>query len=339
MKNQYICRNTKKYLLSLLTCLSILLNPINLCASETDNYMAWDKEIQDSTVEINSYYNELIRKSLKSVKKRPFMRRKCERVAFWIGKGIVKASQKHTDHWVKKNKRIDRFPKYEITKWDYLKDSIYKKVIKLGVNLSPTININGIYMGSDKISHFFGIGYIYYGFYLKKLKAQKRSSLPLEKKQLNAVKKALDFGLLTEKVFLGESAMASGVFSYGDMEANYQGLRLFRSFCEGKNPRLKQINKSTWKLVRPLDIRNYANPKWDETFYSNHYEKARWGHVKPFLKKYCDDRLKPIVKERFAYYKSIDTHSFSSLYLHAKVRAGKAPDPKEHSLDRLCENL
>ena len=109
MKNQTPYHNTKKYFLSLATCLSVLLAPVALKGSETDNYLAWDKEIQDSTSEINSFYNGLIRKSLRTVSKRPFLRNKCERVAFWIGKNIVKASQKYTDHWVKKNKNIDQF--------------------------------------------------------------------------------------------------------------------------------------------------------------------------------------------------------------------------------------
>tara|TARA_Y100001958_G_C21183027_1_gene512568 strand:+ start:358 stop:1380 length:1023 start_codon:yes stop_codon:yes gene_type:complete len=312
----------------------------NLKASETDNYLSWDKEIKDSTEEINRYYNELMRSALRKVKRRPFMRKKCERVATWIGKGIVKIDQKYTDHWVKKNKKIDRFPKYGTKKWDYLEKTIYKKVLKLGVNMSPTININGIHMGSDKISHFFGMGLVYYGYYLKKLKTLKikKSSLQKDQKQLEAVKHALDLGILTERVFLGESAMASGVFSYGDMESNYQGLKFFRSLCEGKNPRIKKVAKHTWKLVRPLNIKDYANPKWDETFYSNHYQKSRWKHVKPYLKKYCNDRFKPIVKERFEYYKSIDYESFSSRYLKQKAREGKLPDPLEHSLDRLCQS-
>ena len=152
----------------------------SLKASETDNYLSWDKEIKDSTEEINRYYNELMRKALRKVKRRPFMRKKCERVATWIGKGIVKIDQKYTDHWVKKNKKIDRFPKYGTKKWDYLEKTIYKKVLKLGVNMSPTININGIYMGSDKISHFFGMGLVYYGYYLKKLK-----TLKIKKSQRN----------------------------------------------------------------------------------------------------------------------------------------------------------
>ena len=341
MKNVNTSTNNKCWWPSFFVAFLLLFTQINLQASETDNYLAWDKEIEDSTKEINTYYNGLIKDALKKVRRRPFMRKKCERVATWIGKGIVKIDQKYTDHWVKKNKKIDRFPEYGTKKWKYLKKTIYKKVLKLGVNMSPTININGIHMGSDKISHFFGMGFVYYGFYLKKLKTlkMKKSPLQTEQKQREAVKHALDLGILTERVFLGESAMASGVFSYGDMESNYQGLKFFRSLCEGKNPRIKKVGKHKWKLVRALDIRDYANPKWDETFYSNHYQKSRWKHVKPFLKKYCDDRTKPIVKERFDYYRSIDKDSFSSLYLKEKWRSGKLPDPEEHSLDRLCDGI
>jgi len=306
-------------------------------SSETDNYLAWDKTLKDSSSEINRYYNALIVQELKKINRRPFIRKSCERVATWIGKKIISGNQKHTDHWVKENKKIDKYPDYGVDRWDYLENSIYKNVWKLGTNLSPTLNINGIYAGSDKISHYLGVGYLYYLRYNLHLRLNRKRNLSSSVKKLNAVKKAIEFGLYTEKFILGESNLSSGVFSYGDMESNYQGLLFYKSFCEGKAPRL-QKKRGRWQWVRNLDIRNYVNPKWDETFYSNHYTNARWHHVRPFLLKYCDQRTHPVVMAKMDYYKRIDKPSFSSRFLEARVENGQAPGLAEHSLNELCRS-
>jgi hypothetical protein len=306
-------------------------------SSETDNYLAWDQTLKDSSTEINRYYNDLIVQELKKINRRPFIRKSCVRVATWIGKKMISGNQKHTDHWIKGNKNIDKYPKYGGHRWDYLKSSIYKNVWKLGTNIGPTININSIYTGSDKISHFLGIGYLYYLRYNLHLKLNRNRNLSSAVKKLNALKKAIEFGLYTEKFILGESHMSSGVFSYGDMESNYQGLLFFKSFCEGETPRL-QKKRGRWQWMRNLDIRNYVNPKWDETYYSNHYTKARWNHVKPFLLKYCSQRTHPIVMAKMDHYNQIDKPSFSSRFLEARVKNGQAPGLAEHSLNKLCQS-
>jgi hypothetical protein len=314
-----------------------LLIALNLHGSETDNYISWDKYIQDSTQEINRHYNELIRKTLRKINKRRFFRKSsCPKVTIAIGQALGRIDQKYTDHWIKKNKKIDQFPKQGFDNWDYLEDSIYKKAKKLGVNLSPTINIDGIYTGSDKISHFFGVGWLYYARYQLALKMNRRRDIPKQNKKIVAIKEALEFGLLTERIYLGEGPMASGVFSYGDMESNYQGFRFYRNLCEEKNSYLKKEGKN-WKMVRDFDIRKYVGPKWDETYYTNHYTKARWKHVQPYLIKYCLWRLNPKIKARMEYYKSIDKPSHSSRYLEVKVKDGQAPNRVEHSLDELCK--
>ena len=317
--------------------MALSLTSFSAQSSETDNYLAWDKTLKDSSIEINRYYNDLIVQEIKKINRRPFVRKSCKRVATWIGKKIVSGNQKHTDHWIKGNKNIDKFPKLETNRWDYLKNSIYKNVWKLGTNLSPTINIDGIYTGSDKISHYLGIGYTYYLRYNLHLKLNRKGNLSKAVNTLNAVKKAIEFGLYTEKFILGETNWSSGVFSYGDMESNYQGLLFYRSFCEGKAPRL-QKRRGRWQWVRNLDIRNYVNPKWDETYYSNHYTKARWRHVKPFLLKYCGKRTHPVVMAKMDYYRQIDKPSFSSRFLEARIKNGQAPDLAEHSLNELCKS-
>lgn len=314
----------------------LLLLTLNAYSSETDNYISWDRDLADSRQEINRFYNKLIREVLVKINKRRFFRLKsCSATTVAIGRALGRADQKYTDHWVKKNKNIDQFPLQGFDKWDYLKKSIYKKVLKLGVNLSPTINIDGIYTGSDKISHFFGVGWLYYARYQLALKMNRKRNIPEQNKTMVAIKEALEFGLLTERVYLGEGAMASGVFSYGDMESNYQGFRFYRNLCETKNPYLKKEGKN-WKMIRDFDIRNYVGPKWDETYYTNHYTKARWKHVQPYLLKYCPWRYNPKVKARMEYYKSIDTPSHSSRYLEARVKDNQAPNRVEHSLDELC---
>jgi hypothetical protein len=84
--------------------------------------------------------------------------------------------------------------------------------------LSPNLQINGYYLGADKLSHFASTGRRYLKRYLKK----KKKGFSEE----DSVQAAIRYGLLNEASVLGW--WASGVFSYADMEANYQGLVYYK---------------------------------------------------------------------------------------------------------------
>ena len=58
-----------------------------------------------------------------------------------------------------------------------------------------------------------------------------------------------------------------------DLEANYQGLELYRWMCDGPDPALR-YGDDRWMLTAPLRIERFVNPCWDESFLPNAYGDA-----------------------------------------------------------------
>jgi hypothetical protein len=110
--------------------------------------------------------------------------------------------------------------------------------------LNPTMLINGIYVGSDKLGHFLQQGHQYYQIAKSKGAAGK--------------KMAESFGVGTEKGGFG--LLTTGVLSHADLEANRQGMRFYQQL--ENNPNLS------------FDIAHYINKKWNEGHNPNYYEES-----------------------------------------------------------------
>jgi hypothetical protein len=181
-------------------------------------------------------------------------------------------------------------------------------------------------MGTDKLGHFVTVGLAYYKKYLQ----AKFFGFSKE----NAIKLAIKRGIFSEKTYYG--SIISGVFSYADLEANYQGLKFAIDMCEGENPLLVQDSKGKWSQRKPFDITPYLTPKLDESYYPSAYIKKRWKQVAPKVMAYCEKRFSPKKLARFDYYKSIDEDTKSSIYLDEKIKKGKILDNNKFDLDNIC---
>lgn len=119
----------------------------------------------------------------------------------------------------------------------------------------PLVNIDGHYIGIDKIDHLFGHGYIYYKKYMES----------------KSVQSSLAEGLRREK---GAWGLAStGVMSYGDMVANYSGLHLWANLIDGDSPLIKCNNGKFERSKRSFDIRNFINSGMDESINCSSFSK------------------------------------------------------------------
>jgi hypothetical protein len=158
--------------------------------------------------------------------------------------------------------------------------------------LAANVQVNGYYFGTDKLSHFASTGYDYYKIFMKSLKSG------LSDKE--ALRKAVNFGILDEKTLHGY--WVSGVFSYADLEANYQGLKFYRSLCESP--------------VSSFDITTYVNGFWDESFYLSYRVPKNWKKVSTVLREtVCAKKSSPMVTQRMRYYKETSQQSSSMDYL------------------------
>jgi hypothetical protein len=117
--------------------------------------------------------------------------------------------------------------------------------------MSPTVKIDGIEFGTDKLDHFFQQGYQYYKIYNK---AVAKGATPAE-----AAKKAISWGRKTERTYFGY--WVSGVYSNADLYANYAGLKFYQSLTkpipvgEKTRPALLKLADGKWRQSDGVNLR------------------------------------------------------------------------------------
>lgn len=155
-----------------------------------------------------------------------------------------------------------------------LKESIYrewsvgdgyllgrKKAASSPLALSPLIMVGSQAIGVDKLEHMFGMGFNYFNQYYSKNKK---------------ISKVLKGGIFKEKTVLGGNILATGVFSYADLSANFNGMRFWNHVllkhddilgnqhnlgpyvsCQGTKWIVEEKN--------PIDFKNYIDASMDES--------------------------------------------------------------------------
>ncbi len=181
--------------------------------------------------------------------------------------------------WAWNTEFVARIPNGGAEQQEYRRTNLYSNhpLIDTGtwMPFTPTIEVAGVRMGTDKLAHLVSSGWTYYSEYRK---AIEDGETPEDAERI-----AVRRGLIEESLILG--GMVSGVQSIADVEAGYGGLHFYRDLCDGDDPILK-LDEEGWILSRPVDLRDYVTPRWDES-YSNHpvYSESRWRKVRPVLEK------------------------------------------------------
>jgi len=230
-------------------------------ASETDQYFAWGKAVPDSTKELNKFYNKIMANVIANVNSKTDRKQySCERVASFISKNSVREAHLiELFPWRVEGVYMVPGTPAEILR--FRSESMYGNPdashIRLLTSFSgPTIEVNSVRHGTDKPQHFFGTGYRYFQTYLK-AKAEGAS-------EEEALIKSIEYGIETENGVLG--LKVGGVFSPGDLEANFQGSEFYRDLCTRENPLLTQDSQGEFSVRVPgFDWKQYVNPYWDES--------------------------------------------------------------------------
>ncbi|MFN8369253.1 MAG: hypothetical protein U0T83_01375 [Bacteriovoracaceae bacterium] len=318
-----------------LTLLFSLIFIKSLYALETDQYLAWGHEIRESSAIINRHINSEIRELLKSINQATpnTMTTEPLNCSFIVKKVFHRFRPilpRRIEHWIEINKDIDIYPPRTISSLAFYKMSIYgAEVWPYYLPLTRTINMNGIYIGVDKFSHFFLYGLTYYNEYLKALEGGANDN--------EATISAILKGVESENGIMGK--YSSAVFSFADLEANFQGFLFAKNLCE-KHIGLDPLTKK-FKLKNEVDMNQYISPNWDESYYNSAYFSYRFVAVKPYLMKYCLAQKEPWVVSKRAYYLSQFTQKgFSLNYYYLKIlsASGAILNQNSYSLDRLCTN-
>lgn len=299
-------------------------------AAETDQYYSWFVRIPDGTEEIDAYVNRGFARALDEVNRSGHTDRPCGEVAKRLMDEQWRAAVWHvigaTRDWGYPFRPATR------TEFDerYSPVSLYRYfgLLPFGifVPIDPTVYAAGIYFGPDKLGHFFDNGQRYFDEY-QAARARGRSVEEAERA-------AVMVGVAQEDGILG--GIVTSTFGYGDLEANFQGMQLIRSMCEGEHATLRRGSDGRWSLNEPFSIRRFANPCWDESFYPNAYEGLTAEGVQRALKGYCHLRHRPDIAALRARYRALGCHSSSVRILDELIEKGAVPDPRPFTLERAC---
>lgn len=303
-------------------------------ALETDNFISWGKELKDISPELNAFIVDEINEALVEANNKRKVQ-SCNQVTMRIAKRFKTLSPiaHPIEDWIKGNLGEEHmFPVGS----GYIKASIYMHPHYFYLHkmpVAPNVRIGEFYLGTDKISHFSSTGRRYLAHYLKKIK---KGLSPEE-----ALKSAIRFGLGQEATILG--SWSSGVFSYGDMEANYQGFLFFKKMCMNESDNyLAQDEEGVWSLVKEPDMRDYVSAYWDETFNRSYRLPKSWKGSSGVLKEmYCSQGVMDLGAMRLEHYKSFPHTSFSLEYIKQLQTEGyyRAPiPPKEQELAEVCKS-
>ncbi len=297
-------------------------------ALETDNYLSWGVTLPDASEDINKLIQTQIEEVISSAKEDV----NCRTITFRIANRFkTTPRRKLFEDWSTHSLSEKMFP----TSPYYLKQSIYQNTRRVYLSksgLSPNMQANGIYFGVDKLSHFGSTGRRYLKVYLKEIR---KGRTPEE-----AEKKAIRMGLSNEAGILG--LWPSGVFSYGDMEANFQGFRFYKKLCLDESDTYLEKVDGRWKLAKSADIRNYISPYWDESFNLSYRAPGMWNVTSRIIKeKYCPMKENSEVQARMDIYRNFPHKSASLEYIRELQLTGyhQAPIPAEkQSVEKLCES-
>lgn len=296
-------------------------------ALETDQFYAWGKPIEDSTVYLNAWVQLQIQSALDSRSARATQN--CESVVNDLQKRLQHSIYQPVELWIISSNLVDRVPRGEAANRDYRSHYLLSKTYRFdyarALAPSPTLQVNEIRFGSDKLAHFFSEGWWYY-------KQWRKKHDKLTPKELQD--RLFRYGVKLERSIQGVAM--TGVFSPADLEANYQGFLFYQQLCHGDKPLLSRQG-DRWQFSDRFDFRDYIYPKWDESWNPNVYSKRRWKSISKTMAGYCPQLDSAWVTRQRELYSNLDTPTPTDELVQELVTSGKLADPRAFDITTVCE--
>ncbi len=301
-------------------------------AGEGDDFYPWHRPLDDSRDAINRRYNEVFADALRDVNRGGAWRtRTCVDVAhamterlFWTEYRFLLRAQPHFGlHYAPRTNTEDLE--------EYRARSLYRYVpfwwVPLTVApLERELRVAEVTFSTDKIAHFFPTGWRYWRLY-----RERRAAGDDDERALRAAIE--EIGVATE---LGGWGLGiDGIFSFADLEANYQGLVFFQRLCDGDTPDLVQ-GADGWALRRAFDLGEWVNPCWDESYYGNVYVEAIWPAIQRALTQTCPLLARPHVVAQRARYRALGCTSRSVRIMDELIADGSVPNPRPYDIETVC---
>jgi len=282
-------------------------------AYETDQYSATFYQLEDST----SLMDEVVNQAIEIIAKNWEGKRDDHTFALKVARTF---SARQLEKWVIDNPSIEKFSS--------MNDSIYKTTswfnspIIRYKGLAPTFSLNNVYLGTDKMSHFFGVGGIYY--YMAEI--ENANKPPAEREEI-----IIKHGALTEKRFWGK--LTTNVYSNADLVVNYQGYLFLKSLSQddvikGKKAIIRWVGDRP-VVQREFTFRNHVNDYWNEALLSNKYQFFMKKKVINVLRKYC---TRPFYKKHPKRFIPQNEEMLKKRYAHLHI----SNKTDRFRLDKIC---
>ena len=295
---------------------------------ETDPFLVLDVQLDDSAGAANEFVNAVIRQRLDRLRAGS-SKLTCEEVVPILFNGFRQTPQPRITHWVLHDEGLDRFPDSDVGRASYYRQSVLGMPFYsyFGVPLGRIINIGGVYFSADKLGHFFSFGLRYQRRFLR---ARGHGMSDAE-----AVRAVVDWGFRSELGVVGGTS--TGIISFADLEANYQGFRFARSLCDpDSSAHLTLDEDSRWSISGSVDLRDYVNAAWDEAFNPNIYVKRRWKNIRERMLAHCGKWNSSPAQERFREYREAYAPSAGASIMDELVTLKGLPRRETYSLGSVC---
>ncbi len=247
-----------KFLSSLLLTFSLF---STLSAAEVDQFTLRHEKLEDASTIINLLANRNVKRVLKEMHANQIG---CDEKELYENLRTVFANHSHGELTISVidnpaiPKLLTPFEKSIYKDWRFWDGFVMGSPFfkKSGLTISPLIRMGDVIVGTDKFEHMFGRGFQYFtNFYLK------------NKNLETAVKR----GVFDEKLIFGGNKIATGVFSYGDLSANFNGMRFWNHMLQlrpdvlgdSRGPYIACENNH-YRLVKEIDFRSYMDESMDE---------------------------------------------------------------------------
>jgi hypothetical protein len=241
-------------------------------ASETDNFTVRHWSIPDVAGPLNRRTNELLDEAIAQANARPELPLGLDRLVGDPGCNLARLYAAINDRMggplvgalEEYANNSAALPQRRLTR----RESVYHafrifEAPSLGGEigrLAAVVNLNGQLIGADKLGHFFSQGYAYF------------EKAYLQGYGLDA---ALDYGEWSERTYYG--ALLTGVYSYADLAANFDGMRFWIHLLKenpdplGEDGRMPYVScfQQHWVKNRDFDWKAYVDSAWDEAVNCN----------------------------------------------------------------------
>ncbi len=299
--------------------------------TETDQYTTMFYKIEDST----EIFDNLVNKVIKIIADNWEGPRNDHRFVELVTNSF---DDTQMEVWVKNNPQVDSMT--------ILRGNIYDNTNLLDspiiswVKKSTSFSLSNVQMGPDKITHFMGVGSVYY-----RVAEIRYSHLSPEDRQ----KKAIKYGISTEKRKWG--GWTTRIFSNADLVSNYEGLLfllgLFQdNIVNGKKAIIRWENNRP-HIQRKFTFSDHINEYWNEAKNPNSFGFPMKYDIKRVLRSYCDTEFykknpqhfmaiqDETLKEKYSHLGFKDTKQFHMNYVCAKKSEDDKKDESENSQDSI----